>query len=155
MEFSRQEYWSGLPFPSPGNLLDQPGIEPLAPALAGKFFIIWATRGVYIISEIAKNSIYWVLILPWWLRPYRICLQCRRHWTQPRFNSWVRKIPWRRKWQLPPVFLPGEFCEQRSQVGYSPWGRKESDTTEWLNFTLSFHWVLTLCKALFWTLYTY
>ena len=34
VEFSRQEYWSGLPFPSPGDLL-YPGIEPLSPALAG------------------------------------------------------------------------------------------------------------------------
>ena len=37
MEFSRQEYWSGLPFPSPGDLPD-PGIEPTSPALAGRFF---------------------------------------------------------------------------------------------------------------------
>ena len=34
MEFSRQEYWSGLPFPPPGDL-PQPGIEPRSPALAG------------------------------------------------------------------------------------------------------------------------
>ena len=40
MEFSRQEYWSGLPFPSPGYLL-HPGIKPVSvasPALAGRFF---------------------------------------------------------------------------------------------------------------------
>ena len=37
MEFSMQEYWSGLPFPSPGGLPD-PGIEPRCPALAGEFF---------------------------------------------------------------------------------------------------------------------
>ena len=37
MEFSRQEYWSGLPFPSPGDIPD-PGIEHVSPALAGKFF---------------------------------------------------------------------------------------------------------------------
>ena len=37
--FSRQEYWSGLPFPSPGDLPD-PGIKPLSPALAGRFFTI-------------------------------------------------------------------------------------------------------------------
>ena len=37
MEFSRQEDWSGLPFPSPGDLPD-PGIEPMSPALAGEFF---------------------------------------------------------------------------------------------------------------------
>ena len=37
MGFSRQEYWSGLLFPFPGDLLD-PGIEPTSPALAGRFF---------------------------------------------------------------------------------------------------------------------
>ena len=41
-----------------------------------------------------------------------------------------RKIPWRRKWQPTPVFLPGEFHGQRSLAGYSLWNRKESDTTE-------------------------
>ena len=44
--------------------------------------------------------------------------------------SWVRKIPWRRKWQPAPVFLPGESHGQRSQAGYSPWCLKELDTTE-------------------------
>ena len=42
---------------------------------------------------------------------------------------------WRRKWQPTPVLLPGKFQGQRSLVGYSPWGRKESDTTESLHFT--------------------
>ena len=37
MGFPRQEYWSGLPIPSPGDLAD-PGIEPTSPALAGGFF---------------------------------------------------------------------------------------------------------------------
>ena len=37
---------------------------------------------------------------------------------------------WRRQWQPTPVFLPGEICGQRSLAGYSPWGCKESDTTE-------------------------
>ena len=39
MEFSRQEHWSGLPFPPPGDLPD-PGIEPSSPELAGGFFTI-------------------------------------------------------------------------------------------------------------------
>ena len=39
MEFSRQEYWSGFPFPPPGDLPD-PGIEPVSPALAGRFSVI-------------------------------------------------------------------------------------------------------------------
>ena len=38
--------------------------------------------------------------------------------------------PWRRKWQPTPEFLPGEFHGQRSLAGYSPWGCKDSDTTE-------------------------
>ena len=58
-----------------------------------------------------------------WLSRLRICLQCRRH-RRREFNSWVRKIPWRRKWQPTPGFLPGESHGQRSLVGYSPWGHK-------------------------------
>ena len=53
-------------------------------------------------------------------------MQCRR----PRFDPWVRKIPWRRKWQPTPVSLPGESHGQRNLVGYSPWGPKESDTEQ-------------------------
>ena len=43
------------------------------------------------------------------------------------------KIPWRRIWQSTPVLLPGKSHGQRSVVGYSPWGLKESDTTEQLH----------------------
>ena len=46
------------------------------------------------------------------------------------FDPWVREIPWRRAWQPTPVFMPGESHGPRSLAGYSPWGRKESDTTE-------------------------
>ena len=48
----------------------------------------------------------------------------------PGFNPWEEKIPWRREWQPTPVFLPGESHGWRSLIGYSPWGLKESDTTE-------------------------
>ena len=58
-----------------------------------------------------------------------ICLQCWR----PRFDPWVGKIPWRRKLQPTPVLLPRKFHGWRSLVGYSPWGRKESDRTERLH----------------------
>ena len=51
-------------------------------------------------------------------------------------ETWVpslgQKIPWRREWLPIPVFLPGEFHGQSSVAGYSPWGRKETDTTEQL-----------------------
>ena len=66
------------------------------------------------------------LEFPWWLRWEKICLQCRT----PGFNPWVGEIPWRRAWLPTPVFLPGESHGQRSLAGYSPWGGKESDTTE-------------------------
>ena len=46
------------------------------------------------------------------------------------FDPWVKKIPWRKKWQSIPIFLPGEFHGKRSLAGYSPWVLKESDTTE-------------------------
>ena len=54
------------------------------------------------------------------------CLQYGR----PRFDPWVGRISWRRKWQPTPVFLPRESQGRRSLVGYSPWDRTESDTTE-------------------------
>ena len=55
--------------------------------------------------------------------------QCRRHKeTGVQFLS--QKDPWRRPWQPAPVFLPGESHGQRNLVGYSPWGHKDSNTTE-------------------------
>ena len=47
-----------------------------------------------------------------------------------RFDPWVCKIPWRRRWQPSPVFLPGESNGQKRWVGYNPQGCKDSDTTE-------------------------
>ena len=44
----------------------------------------------------------------------------------------------RREWLLIPVFLPGEFRGQKSLVGYSPWGCKELETSEWLTHTVLF-----------------
>ena len=51
--------------------------------------------------------------------------QCRRH-KRCGFDPWVRKIPWRRKWQPTPVFSPGTFHGLRSLVGYSPRGCKDT-----------------------------
>ena len=66
----------------------------------------------------------------------RVHLQSRR----PRFNAWVGKILWSRRWQPTPVFLPGESHGQRSLAGCSPWGHEESDTTEQLTFSF-FHFM--------------
>ena len=51
--------------------------------------------------------------LPWWLSSKEFSCQCRR----PVFNPWLGKIPWRRKWQPSPVYLPGKSQGQRSLVG--------------------------------------
>jgi len=62
-----------------------------------------------------------------------ICLQCGR----PGFDPWDGKIPWGRKQQPTPVFLPGESHGERSLAGYSPQALKHLDTTEQLTLLLS------------------
>ena len=48
---------------------------------------------------------------------------CRRR-KRGRFDLWMGKLPWRRKWHAPPVFLPGESHGQRSLAGCRPGGRR-------------------------------
>ena len=64
---------------------------------------------------------------PWWLKWYRIHLQCRRL----RFNPCVRKIPWRSEWLPTPVFLPGEFHGQRSLAAAAAAKSVQSCPTLW------------------------
>ena len=85
----------------------------------------WEQKGlcsVQPINELKINRSFYCLGcgLARWLSGKESACQCRRH----RFHFWVGKIPWRRKWQPTPVFLPGESHGQRSLAGYSPWGRK-------------------------------
>ena len=56
--------------------------------------------------------------------------KCLPTMQETQVQSLGLKISWRRKWQPTPVFLPEKSHGRRSLVGYSPWGRKESDTTE-------------------------
>ena len=62
-------------------------------------------------TRAAKNG------LPWWLTGKESPCQCRSH----EFYLWVWKIPWRKRWQHIPVFLPGKSQGQRSLVGYNTW----------------------------------
>ena len=123
--------------------------DPLEEGMATHFSILawriprtawWAT--VHRVQRVRHNwsdlaAVAPALVLFWapqviqWLRIHLQCRRCRRH----RFDPWVGKIPWRRKWQPTPVFLPGKFPGQRSLVGYSSWGHTEPDTTEQLNTT--------------------
>ena len=101
----------------------------------------WANVGCqhiskYLLTYVRKHLIHSKMRqwgLPWWLSSKRICLKCRRCG----FDPWVGKIPWRRDWLPIPIFLPGESHGQRSLAGYSSWGRKESDTIEWLTLSLT------------------
>ena len=74
----------------------------------------------------ASGHMWGVFGLPWWLCSKESACQCRKC----SFNHWVGKIPWRRKWQPAPVFLPGKSHGQRSLVRYSSWVHKESNMTE-------------------------
>ena len=60
---------------------------------------------------------------PWWLSGKNQPVNAGDTGEEGRWGSeWVRKIPWRRKWQPTPVFLPGKTHGEGSLVGYSPWG---------------------------------
>ena len=65
---------------------------------------------------------------------YNSCFPGGANGKEPSKEMQVQSLgqedPWRRKWQPTPVFLPGESHGQKNLVGYSPWGQKESDTTE-------------------------
>ena len=85
--------------------------------------------------DICHLALYWkwelilTYYLPRWHSGKESACQFRRH-KRHRFNPWVGRIPWSRKWHPTPVFLSGKFHGQRSLVVYSPWGHNESDTTE-------------------------
>ena len=65
--------------------------------------------------------------LPRWFSGKEFICQCRRL-RRHRFDPGIRKIPWSRKRQPSPVFLPETYHEQRSLAGYSLWDHKELDT---------------------------
>ena len=76
-----------------------------------------------------RLRVAYIVGLPRWCSAKEFVCQCRRckRWG---FNPWVGKIPWSRKWQPNPVFLPGKFHGQRRLTGYSPWGCKKLTVTE-------------------------
>ena len=102
MGFSRQEYWSGLPFPSLGDLPD-PGIKPGSPAL----------QAVSLLSEAPGKPPDVVLVV-----------------KNPPLGG---EDPLEEGMATHSSILAWEIPWQRRLVGYSPWGRKESDTTERLS----------------------
>ena len=105
--------------------------------------------GLFVFLLAFENSVFsrciFFIWLPRWLSGKESAYQCRRH-RRLRLDPGVEKILWKRKWQLTPVFLPGKSCRQRSLMCYSPWGRKESDTTELLSMRAKFFIRYTIWK---------
>ena len=119
--------------------LSRPGIKTMSPALAGGFFTAEPPGKLHQFSlnkELLNINSPHILIL-WGFSSGSGCRVCLQYKTWE-FDSWVGKIPWRRKWQPTPVFLPGRSHVWRSLVGYGPYGCKESDTTEGLQFHFSY-----------------
>ena len=88
-------------------------------------------------KEMATHSSTLAWRIPWREEPGRLqsmgSLRVRHDWTTS--LSLFSFMHWRRKWQPTPVLMPGESHGGKSLVGYSPWGRKELDTTD---FTFTF-----------------
>ena len=107
MGFSRQEYWSGVPLPSPPNYSNAVLINTSIVALETheKKWGEWGDMCdvVTLLQGFPSGSV---------VKKNPTC-QCRRQ-KRPAFDPWVRKIPWRRERLPTPVFLPGDSYGQRS-----------------------------------------
>ena len=111
MGFSRQEYPSGLPCPPPGDVTSA-GIEPVSPVLPADSLLLSHRGSPYININVNINICYINLKfgLPWWLSGKESACRCRRC----RFEPWIWKSPWKKKWQPTLVFLPGQSHGQGS-----------------------------------------
>ena len=121
IEFSRQEYWSGLPFPSPGDLPD-PGIEPRFPTLQ-EDSTIWARETHFFVTSGDADHCFFFSLLPlikllsyfYRLRVSGIELcSIQNSVLLPLcsvviyYLKYIMTWQWRRKWQPTLVFLPGK-----------------------------------------------
>ena len=109
---SRQEYLSRLLVPSLGIFPTQ-GSNPYLPRCRQSLYYL-RHHGSLLMAQRVKNL---------------------SAMQEAQVSHWIGKITWRRGWLPTPVFLPGEFHGQRKLTGYSPWGCKELDSTEWLSHT--------------------
>ena len=83
------------------------------------FLFLWTFR-MFLISVSVVIIIFYLLLI--WGLPGGSVVKNPPVNAKCGFDLWVGKIPWRRKWQPTPVFLPGKSYGQRSLAGYSPWG---------------------------------
>ena len=113
--------------------------------------LLWVLT-IAVHGRIYDLAFFFFFFFKFWLSGKESAYQCGKFG----FSSWVRKIPWRRKWQPSPVFLPGGSHGQRSLVGYILWGCKESDITEHTG-TVALQCCIHFCCTAKWIsrMYTY
>ena len=126
-------------------------------------FRVLFSRFIYVVACISTLFLFMAEYerFPRWLSGKESACQCRRH-RRRRFDPWDGKISWRRKWQCTPVFLLGKSHGQRSLVGYSTWGCRETRLCNWAHththayttFSLSIHHLMnTWVVSIFWRLW--
>ena len=125
MGFFRQECWSGLPFPPPGDLLNPGGSN-----LHLFHLLNWQVSCLPLVMAPHSSTLAWKI--PWMEEPGRLqsmgSQRVRQDWATS--LSLFTFMHWRRKWQPTPVFLPGESQGWGSLVGCRLWGCTGSDMTD-------------------------
>ena len=117
------------------------------------FLSFWGTYTILREKAMAPHSRTVARKIPWVEEPGRLqsmgSLRVGHNWVTS--LSLFTFTLWRRKWQPTPVFLPGESHGWRSLVGCSPWGRRESDTTEatWQAAAAAYCFTQWLCQFTF------
>ena len=107
-------FWKGG-WDFPGS----PEVKTPCPHCRGHTFDPWSGNwSLTCLCSAGKKELKWGQPVYRWLSGKESVCQWRRQ-RRHRFNSWVRKIPWRRKWQPTPVFLLGKSHGQRSLAGYT------------------------------------
>jgi len=147
MGFFRQEYWSGLPFPSPGDLSD-PGIEPQSAALQADALpseppglILWYNVYLKYMYFFGRNNakaetpVLWPHHAKSWLIGKESDAgkdwgQEEKGMTEDEMAGWYHRLDGRES-----EWTPGVGDGQGGLACCDSWGHKESDTTEWLNWT--------------------
>ena len=122
--------------PKPSPWLFSSLFPPLAPT-RGRAAVLIESKGDQCLEpRFAAESE--ILRFPRWCSDKESTCQGRRH-ERGGFDPWVGKIPWRRKWQPTPAFLPGAFHGQRSLEGYSPRGFKRVGQDQYVHVCARAH----------------
>ena len=122
--FQKSKFSGPIPDPQNQNLWEWAVALCLLPNFLEDSGAHSGLRTTSLMTRILYLSYFSIRNFPGGTSGKELANQCRRH-KKCGFDPWVRKIPWRRKWQPMPEFVPGESHKQRSLVGCSPWGHKD------------------------------